>query len=138
MADPPLNLAGPDGSSSGGAAILAYPDDITERRGGTRRAINLNTCLIPLNGADAIRCRTDDVSEGGMHVTVPIGYGLAVGQRFELQLAAPGASLGMGPLLTAPGCYVTVVRTRLHVGADGDRVAVGLRFDQPLPLGGNA
>lgn len=118
----------------GAVALLSDcpPDHITERRSQRRSPTRLNACLIPLSQADEILCATDDVADGGVHVTVPIGYGLAVGQRFELQLAAPGATLGMGPWLTEPGCYATVVRTRMEVGAEGGWVGVGLQFDRPL------
>jgi hypothetical protein len=124
---------------AGGDAIAlaeCLPDHIGERRTTTRSAVSLHACLVPLNGAAAIRCDTDDLGEDGMHVTVPLGYGVAIGQRYELQLAAPGASVGMGPLITGAGCYATVVRTRIHVGPGGDRVGVGLLFDQPLALAG--
>jgi len=111
-------------------------DNVCERRENARTAVELNACLVPLSGAAAIRCRTDNVAEGGMHVTVPVGYGVAVGQRYELLLAAPGASVGMGPLVTNAGSYATVVRTRLYIDPAGDRVGVGMRFDQPIAAAG--
>jgi hypothetical protein len=121
-------------TDDGAVALLpeSPSDRIGERRSGSRRYQRLRACLTPLSRADAIRCDTDNLGAGGIHVTVPVGYGIAVGQRFELQIAAPGASLGMGPLLTSPGYYATVVRTRLQLGAEGDHVGVGLRFDRPL------
>lgn len=121
----------------GGESNLAC-ETLAERREDHRRDMRLSACLIPLGSADDIHCTTDNIGELGMHVTVPIGFGIAVGQRYELVIAGPGAkSIGMGPLLTGGGSYATVVRTELHVGeanASADAVGVGLRFDQPLVI----
>ncbi|HRX83662.1 MAG TPA: hypothetical protein P5572_01440 [Phycisphaerae bacterium] len=126
-------------SGSGQEAGRLLPDSptdgIIERRTNTRFPTHLHACLVPLSMADEIRCETDDVGEDGIHVTVPVGYGVAVGQRYEVQLAAPGATLGMGPLLTSPGQFATVVRTSLDADATGGSVGVGLRLDAPLPPG---
>jgi len=103
-----------------------------ERRVQPRLPQRLCARLVPLCGADAIDCVTDDLGPGGMHVTVPGGYGVAVGQDFELKMAAPGASLGMGPLVSASGLRATVVRTKLRTNGKGGCVGVGLRFSQPL------
>jgi hypothetical protein len=124
---------------SAGAVGLCSDNDLpegifTDRRESARRPHRLRTCLMPLRGTDDISCLSDDVSVQGMHVTVPVGYGLAVGQRFELLVAAPGASVGLGPLLVGPGRFATVVRTRLQVGESDGWVGVGLRFDQPIQL----
>ena len=105
-----------------------------ERRGSPRQPLKVEACLIPLGGTDAITCVSDDIGTGGMHVTVPVGYGLAVGQRHELILAMPGASPGTGRVLTGEGHYATVVRTQLRLGQGADQVSVGLRFDQPLVM----
>lgn len=115
-------------------ATSALAEAYAERRTQPRIPDRLSACLVPLNGADEIVCETDDLAEGGIHVTVPVGYGIAVGQRFELKLAAPGASLGMGPLLTRAGHLATVVHSRLHVHDGEDHVGVGLRFDRPLAV----
>ena len=118
------------------AAFVDAVDNIVEaeRRGSPRQPLKVEACLIPLGGTDAITCVSDDIGEGGMHVTVPIGYGLAVGQRHELILAMPGASSGAGRVLTGEGHYATVVRTQLRLGQGADQISVGLRFDQPLVM----
>ncbi len=103
-----------------------------ERRSASRLAIRLNACLMPLSGADDIRCETVDLTPHGVHVSVPVGFGVAPGQRYQVELAAPGATLGMGPLLTPPGVCATVVHTRMQSGAAAGNVAVGMQFDQPI------
>jgi hypothetical protein len=110
------------------------PGIFSDRRRAPRRGLQLRTCLMPLRGVDDISCFSDNISESGMHVTVPVGYGLAVGQRYELLVAAPGASVGLGPLLVGPGKYATVVRTQMQVGEGRDWIGVGLRFDQLISL----
>jgi len=106
----------------------------SERRSSPRRPLRLQTRLIPLGGLDAIECTSDDIAEQGVHVTVPIGYGLAVGQRHELILATPETSSNPERRLNGEGHYATVVRTRVLLSQGGDRVGVGLRFDQPLVM----
>ncbi len=72
-----------------------------------------------------------DLSETGVFVSAPIGYGMAVGQRFEILLGDATAN-EPNPRLLGRGQYATVVRTRLDVGEDGDWVGVALEFDQPV------
>lgn len=112
------------------ASDSASAMQVSERRDGDRQPLTLNACLIPPGSEDDIFCTTDDVGELGMHVTVPVGYGMAVGQRYRLLLAQPGSTIGMGPLLPTEGISATVVRAELQ--RDTGRIGVGLRFDQPL------
>jgi len=63
--------------------------------------------------------------------SAPIGYGLAVGQRFEILLGGPD-EYEANPRLMGRGQRGTVVRTRMDLGTDGDWVGVGLQFDQPF------
>lgn len=119
------------------AALAAQQIDTLpggERRTDEREAVRLQACLMPLSGADDIRCQTDNLSPQGVLVTVPVGFGIAVGQRYQVELAAPGASLGMGPLLIPSGTCATVVHARVRHGAASGEVAVGLRFDNPIPV----
>jgi hypothetical protein len=104
-----------------------------EQRVSPREPLTMMAHLLPLGAAAPIRCRTDNIGEGGLHVTAPIGYGLAVGQRYEVLLTAldPPAS---DDDLRGDGHFATVVRTEMHVGASEDHLGVGLRFDQPLVL----
>ena len=84
------------------------------------------------HGCAGLIVPADNVAEGGMHLTSPVGYGLAVGQRYEILLGREEED-GRQSTLWGEGHYVTVVRTRFLIG-ESDRVGVGLRFDQPLVL----
>ena len=107
------------------------PDLLGERRQGRREAMMLRGQLLRLGDAAPIRCQIDNVGEGGLHVVAPVGYGFAVGQRYEVLMTdIDPALLDSGP--EAAGHYATVVRTEMCVGAPDDHVGVGLRFDQPL------
>jgi hypothetical protein len=107
-----------------------------ERRNGLRRPLRIKANLFPLGGADAISCTSDNIGEGGLHAVVPVGYGLAVGQRYELILGEPSRTTDDSGIMLLPGegHYATVVRTELIMKEHGDQVGVGLRFDQPLVL----
>ncbi|MFQ5489466.1 MAG: hypothetical protein ACE5GE_01985 [Phycisphaerae bacterium] len=104
-----------------------------ERRDGARRNDGMWAGLLSLDGAEVIRCKPDDYGEGGLHFTAPVGFGFAVGQRYEL-LVGTGEAPGSGQDLVGEGHYATVVRTEFVMDEAGDRVGVGLRFDQPLML----
>ncbi len=103
---------------------------LEERRSSERQQQDAEVCLISLRGCDVLRCRLHDVSEAGVYVSAPIGFGLAVGQRFEVLLGVDSSN-EPNPRLLSPGEYATVVRTRVDVGSDGDSVGVALRFDRP-------
>ena len=122
----------PDQRLQGFYAAAAAEPAVQERRSGVRRQAGLWASLIALDGREIIRCPADNVAEGGMHLTSPVGYGLAVGQRYEILLGREEED-GRQSNLLGEGHYVTVVRTRFLIG-ESDRVGVGLRFDQPLVL----
>ena len=105
-------------------------DSIEERRCAPRQHSPVSATLRTLRGAEVIDCPADNISEGGLRITAPIGFGLAVGQRFEVMLR--GAER-LGDLI-GDGHYATVVRTEIVLdrGACQDRLGVGLRFDQPV------
>lgn len=113
-------------------------DAANDRRMGRRLRLRLPALLIPLGSAEPMACHSDDVGAGGIHVTVPVGYGVGVGQRYELVLtptdhAHPANDAQLAARLQSQASqYVTVVRTQVHVDSNGDRVGVGLRFDQPV------
>ncbi len=106
---------------------------VGERREGVRREAGFWAGLITLDGREVLRCRADNISEGGMHVSAPIGYGFAVGQRYEV-LVGRGDSEAQQNSFLGEGHYATVVRTEFLIDDDGDAVGVGLRFDQLLVL----
>jgi hypothetical protein len=105
-------------------------DSIEERRTAPRERSNISATLRTLRGAQVIDCPADNISEGGLRITAPIGFGLAVGQRFEVILEGGDRHSD----LIGDGHYATVVRTEIVLdrGTRDDRVGIGLRFDQPV------
>lgn len=81
--------------------------------------------------AESHRCDVEDISEGGLFVSVPFSYGMNVGQRCEVFLSSAHASASCP---TSEACYATVVRTEVIDSDNGKRLGAGLRFDQPLFL----
>ena len=80
--------------------------------------------VIGIGATDVFRCTTDDISESGLYVQLPVSSGLRVGQRCEVVL----------PDDSAEGLYATVVRTEPIAKGPSPLVGAGLRFDQPLFL----
>ncbi len=116
---------------------------LDERRDTSRWPARCDVWLLDLEGMTVLRCQTDNVSSGGLHCTLPIGYGLAVGQRYELRIRrSPDESPTARSSWT--GCYGTIIRTRLISEGGVDRLAVALRFDsaqifdEPLKTVGHA
>ena len=69
--------------------------------------------MVDHNGATVLRCRCLAVSATQMRLCVPAGYGVAVGQRYELSARDPGEQLfpSLRAIVTR---WVTVMRTLEH------------------------
>lgn len=89
--------------------------------------------LLDLEGLTVLRCQSDDVGPGGVSATIPIGYGLAVGQRYELRVR-PGETDHTVPRPHWSACYGTIIRTKLRTQEQRDRLSVAIRFDAPQPF----
>jgi hypothetical protein len=72
-----------------------------------------------------------------MRLCVPAGYGVAVGQRYELSARGAGES-PFSPLRSVVTFWVTVVQTQRMSDKDIDRIDVGVAVDQiePMPIRG--
>ena len=104
-----------------------------ERRSSPRQSCVRDVCLLSLRGYEILHCRLHDLSASGLYVSAPIGYGLAVGQRFEV-LLGDGAGPRPSPRLMSGGHRASVVRTRMALSPGGDSIGVGLRFEQPVAV----
>ena len=84
--------------------------------------------MIDHHGSTVLRCRCMEVSKNGMRLRVPLGYGVAEGQRYELRSHLPGT-----PSRTTLGLvgsrWATVVRTQLCLDENEDHVDVGVVLD---------
>jgi hypothetical protein len=115
------------------AARATALDQIEERRRWPRGCRPITATLRALSGVEIAACPTDNVSEGGLRLTVPVGFGLGVGQRYEVLLHEAAAN-GHPDDLVSEGHYGTVVRTEIMLANEGqgDRVGIGLCFDTPI------
>jgi hypothetical protein len=103
-----------------------------DQRDYERRPFARDIWLIDGSSQNILRCRTNDVSDAGLHADAPIGFGLGVGQRYELRIAeAPNTRPTPFGRVKSLG-YGTVIRTELYaVGSETDRVGFAIRFDVP-------
>ena len=102
------------------------------RRNYLRRNMTCEIFLVDRQTNNVLRCRTSDISDAGVRATGPIGYGLAVGQRYEVRIASGGidriASAEMVPSLG----FARVTRVELDVSeGQSHRVGFALKFDVP-------
>ena len=104
----------------------------TDRRDYTRRKAVCDLWLIDVSGQSVLRCKTDDISDAGLRATAPIGFGLAVGQRWQVRLLPPAEARNSSQRLGLPlGCG-TIVRTEIMLDdAHSDRIGIALEFDVP-------
>lgn len=118
----------PVGAASFDVALLESPPFSSERRFEPRRTVACDLWLIDHQGQTILRCRCVETSRNGLRVRVPLGYGVAEGQRYELRSHLPGApraaSLGV-----VGSRWGTVVRTQLCLDGEGDHVDAGFVLD---------
>ena len=103
---------------------VLQPPGMDERRSTPRFPRRVTAKVIGVGAAEVFRCTTEDISENGLYVQVPLASGLRVGQRCEVMLSDDGGE----------SHYATVVRTEPIAKAPNPIVGAGLRFDQPLFL----
>jgi hypothetical protein len=115
-------------SSAGATATIPAPQHVLERRFEPRRPMDCDLWMIDHHGSTVLRCRCNEVSKNGMRLRVPLGYGVAEGQRYELRSHLPGT-----PSRTTLGLvgsrWATVVRTQLCLGESEDHLDVGVVLD---------
>lgn len=117
--------------------LLSRDLDTHEQRTYARRKGQFDLWLLDVATQSVVRCKTDDVSDAGLHATSPIGYGLAVGQRFEARIANTNVTKATSPYLAPSLGYATIVRLEIDVDREeSHRVGFAMRFDVPqlLPI----
>ncbi len=117
------------GTAAAVSQLSAEGRYIPERRFEPRKPVLCDLWMIDHCGSTVLRCRCVEMSNNGMRLQVPLGYGVAEGQRYELRSHLPGlppkASLGL-----VASRWATVVRTQLLLDEHGDRLEVGVVLDQ--------
>lgn len=93
--------------------------------------------LIDRQENNVMRCRAEDIGDGGLYGTSPIGYGLGVGQRYEVRIACAEDQQVSSPDLVPSLGFATVTRVEMNVdGGDHHRIGFAMKFDVPqlLPI----
>jgi len=122
----------PEWTSAGADGSTASSCLDSDRRSG-RRIPSLITTRLRSVGLRDLMCEADEIGEGGIHLRVPLGFGLATGQRYEVTF---DAKPGLPELSNVVGetRQATVVRTEMNLDRSPHEVGVGMRFDHPLLL----
>jgi len=103
-----------------------------EKRDYARRQMDCDVWLLDLQSQSVLRCKTDDICDAGLHASSPVGFGLAIGQRYEVRVADRHGIHVISPQLAKSLGYGTIVRTELRINDDDPhRVGFALRFDLP-------
>ncbi len=107
---------------------------IDDRRGEMREPVMCDLWMIDHQGSTVLRAHCTNMSPSGMCLRVPLGYGVADQQRYELRSHLPGSDqpATFGLIGTR---WATVVRTRVRLDQDDDHLEVGVVLDtSPTPL----
>lgn len=112
--------------------LLSQDSKLIERRAYSRRKAGFDLWLIDTPSESVVRCKTNDVCDAGLHATSPIGFGLAIGQRFETRIADTKLADRSSPQLAPSLGYATIVRIELQADrGESHRIGFALRFDVP-------
>ncbi len=101
---------------------------VRERRSEPRQGVGACLWMIDHHGSTMLPCRCIDMSQNGMRLRVPLGYGVAEGQRYELR-SHPRGVTPMSSLGVMASRWATVVRTEVHIGGSDDHLDVGVVLD---------
>jgi len=108
--------------------VRSSPDE--EKRQCNRRGLRCKMTLIDNTPADDVQAHPIpaecmNISDNGLYGIVPIGYGVAMGQRytFQLEIAERGPEPGTEQVISQLG---TIVRAELLINPNGEGNRVGL------------
>lgn len=110
------------------------PPAAPERRSESRVPVSGSLWIIDHNGSTVLKCQCVESSQSGLRLRVPLGYGIAEGQRYELRSHLPGRQPVDGFGIVGQR-WATVVRTQVRIGDDDDHLDVGVVLDM---AGGSA
>ena len=99
-----------------------------ERRAQPRQPVSGTLWMVDHHGSTVLPCHCVESSTGGMRLRVPLGYGVAEGQRYELRSHLPGSRPADG-FGVVGSRWATVVRTQLRLSDDDDHLDVGVVLD---------
>jgi hypothetical protein len=118
--------------SSSDAPTMGEGALYTEKRSWDRRRLHCTIQMIPLAGpeaphaADALEGKSLNISDGGCYGTVPVGYGMGVGQSYVFRIRGGGSSAEGEHTVLRQG---VIVRTELLLSPQGcDQIGFGVRF----------
>ena len=111
------------------ASLLEADSSIaSDRRDAPRAELSGWIWLVDSVGRPVTRAEFSDVSATGMRLRVPLGFGLAEGQQYELH-ATPPSSGGDGAFGLTTRRWARIVRTRIHPETPNGEIEVGVAFN---------
>jgi hypothetical protein len=111
------------------AAVQPAMARSSERPSDVHAVLSGDVWMVDHNGATVLRCQCLAASATKVRLCVPVGYGVAVGQRYELSARHAGQN-PFSSLWATATFWVTVVQTRKMPDEDSDRIDVAVAVDQ--------
>jgi len=107
-----------------------------EKRQSPRQDLHCSALLIDHAGAKGsprtIPAECKNASRSGLFVIVPVGYGVAIGQRYDIQLVMeePIGGVSAPEIISHTG---EIIRASLQFHENGyaDRIGIGVRLSDP-------
>lgn len=100
-----------------------------DRRFEERSGADCDLWMIDHNGSTVLRCHCLETSSSGMRLRVPLGYGVAEGQRYELRSHLPGKNPRTPGFGLIGSRWATIVRTEMHLEDAEEHIEVGVVLD---------
>ncbi len=127
MFDPPVQAQNQENlTASTNVAVVPQPSSALPTR-------TFGASLLGFGSAAAIDCQVSKVCQDEVYVHVPLSAGLAVGQRYEVQVPDSAQAPDIANAL-AGCCYATVIRTDRLASSAQHELGANLRFDHPLAI----
>ena len=107
----------------------------SNRRVHSRYPIASEICLTAVEGGLTFTARTDNISSGGAHVTLPGDTTFRPGDKLQVQMSV-SYQFNDRVMVQQISSRAAVLRVEMLLGEDRDRLGIALGFDQPqfLPL----
>ena len=105
-------------------------NETSERRSEPREPAFGALWMVDHEGETVLRCQCLEASRNGLRLRVPLGYGVAEGQRYELRSHLPGALPITEGFDLMGSRWATVVRAQMRVNDHGDYLEVGVALDE--------
>ena len=105
------------------AAYPGIPSRLSRNGAESRSELACELWMLDHDGSTVLRCRCLESTSSGLRLRVPLGYGVGVGQRYEVRSHLPGQRPTAGASVIG-SAWITIVHLRILLTEDADHLDV--------------